>query len=210
MMGRFEEVHSVLNERLFDDTLASPTFEKDLGRKCVFHFLPPNNYQFGSEMATATPIQIASDLAHVMVHAKNHAQGLVDCTHNQYHNTHFLQEALRIGFCVVWHKSRGWALTYADDAAAEKHDKHRCPDEGAKEMLRAALGAVRIPKALLTTWQRELASELADKPKKTFLLKYICRCPPPHNTVRSGRRPDGDHPLNITCNACKSKFRVER
>lgn len=210
MTGRFEEVHRVLNERLFEGTLASPKFEKDLGRKCVLHFSPPNSYQYGSEIVTAPPDLISSELVHAMIHAKNHAQGVIDSTQNQYHNTHFLQEALRVGFCVVWHKSRGWALTFVDTAKAAGHEKFRLPDEAANSVLKAAMAGVSIPKKSLGAWQRELAGELADKPKKTFLLKYICRCSPPHNTVRSGRRPEGDNPLDITCNTCKSKFVVER
>lgn len=210
MTGRFEEAHRVLNERLFEGTLASPTFEKDLGRKCVFHFTPPNSYQYGSEIVTAAADVVTADLLHTMIHAKNHASGVVDSTQNQYHNTHFLQEALRIGFCVVWHKSRGWSLTFPDPEEAGKLGKFRCPDDTANRTLRAVLAEVKFPKGPLATWQRGLAGELADKPKKTFLLKYICKCPTPHNNVRSGRRPEGDHPLDITCNVCKAKFVVER
>ena len=38
---------------------------------------------------------------------------------------------------------------------------------------------------------------------RQYFLKYICNCPEPHNSIRSGRRS-----LNVNCGECGYKFVV--
>jgi hypothetical protein len=51
-----------------------------------------------------------------------------------------------------------------------------------------------------------LWSMLRDNRPKQCFLKYICQCSPPHNSIRSGRRPNGPHALHIQCLMCGANF----
>lgn len=46
----------------------------------------------------------------------------------------------------------------------------------------------------------------ATRQKNRYFMKYQCKCKPPHNSIRSGCRPDGPNRLNIICKDCGQPF----
>jgi hypothetical protein len=66
--------------------------------------------------------------------------------------------------------------------------------------------ATEMNKAVLKKVKKEIAS-LPRKSDKSYTLKYECGCEPPHNSIRSGRRPDGPNPLNAMCMDCLTYYK---
>ena len=55
-------------------------------------------------------------LLHEMVHLRNFAVGLNDCSRSQYHNRHFRDAAILAGpDCLCWTRSRGYGHTQLGD-----------------------------------------------------------------------------------------------
>lgn len=117
---------------------------------------------------------------------------------------------LGFGFYVCQHKSRGWALTYSSEADTKTCKGVKAPHPKDNAKLRAALASIKIPRQFFRDLQRGVAKAMSNKSSKQYQLKYTCHCPAPYNTIRSGRRPNGAHPLDITCNLCGQKFVVAR
>lgn len=205
-MEWLSETYNTFNAELFEGKLPKVAFEMNVARKAIFHYSPPSKIEIGADMAKATAATVADDLLHAMVHIKNHKEGVPDHTSNQYHNQHFSSAALSIGLYVCVLKNRGWALTVSREADARRCERVLAPAEKTNQRLRGVIETAAIPTGKLNALRRSVAQRLAAKPKRHFALKYVCLCKPPFNNVRSGRRPDGDHPLDITCNICNAKF----
>lgn len=131
----FENLYQQLSEALYETPLPQPRFEKNLGRKFVFHYRSPNIVEIGGLAITAKRIQILDDMAHVLVHVVNHMQGVQDHTANQYHKHEFRDAALAIGLIVACHPTRGWGLTFSQEKDAKAYDKYRVPSGIARQRL---------------------------------------------------------------------------
>jgi hypothetical protein len=69
------------------------------------------------------------------------------------------------------------------------------------------LEKLEIDVKTLERGKKEIRKAIKEKGRsKVCFLKYECGCPPPHNSIRSGRRPDGSHPLKAVCMVCGKSF----
>lgn len=209
-MNVFRDTYSELNKQLFSGRLPEPEFRYATNRKGIFSFVRPNVIQIGGEVCQATPVEALDELVHVMVHILNHLDGVVDHTQNQYHNANFRDTALAMGLVVGCHKSRGWGVTSSDEQRIDCM-KLATPCDAARQRLAKAYKTVRdvanFSDASFEAVRGDAIRLVESKPaKKQFLLRYTCKCPPPHNSIRSGRRPDGSNPLHAKCLTCGAKF----
>jgi len=143
-----------------------------------------------------------------MCHVKNHLNGTKDQTTNEYHNKRFVESALAVGLTVARCEKQG----YFTGTGLCKHCpncNNECrmfkPSEAAMNALEGTYTALleKMGNGFLSGRQ-EVKEE--DRVGRNYFLKYVCGCPSPHNSIRSGRRPDGRHRLNIICQDCQQYF----
>lgn len=201
-------VFDVLNEKLFDAKLVRPNFSVQIKKKVSLRWSPESGMILGSDFPTLEHSDLLTTMLHEMIHLKNYQLNVQDCTTNQYHNKHFLNAALRVGLVVIKHKTQGWAITTTQyPRNVVEREFVRQPEKAAYERCADAFLAAKLDKTLFRRSCSEIRSKIKDeKPPKTYFLKYVCNCPTPHNSIRSGRRPDGPNALNIQCMNCHSKY----
>lgn len=207
MSNELDKVFSEFNKTLFSGELKSVRFVVNSVDKYIFNLKFPDIIEIGTGFATASVVEIFDDLLHVMVHFDNYRLGAVDHTQNQYHRMEFCDNALKHGLIVIWHKNRGWGVTRSDpyhrDVLSAK--KLRLPDAESIDLRETAYNVAEKFYTNLYKFKTNLKLKLDHKPKKIFQLKYVCSCDPPV-IIRSGRRPDGPKPLNVSCNICGKIF----
>jgi len=205
LLQELERIFNELNNSLFSGRLKVPAFVIHIDKKSVFRFVPESYHLvIGSNFAQASLEDIVCDLLHEMVHILNWLEGVTDCTSNQYHNKHFLEQALGIGLFVVRHKTQGWGVT---KLSIQKAQKARVPHPEAMQFRLKVLDDLHIKKKLILDGKEDIGQAIrARGVRKVCFLKYECSCPPPHNSIRSGRRPDGAHPLKAVCKICGQEF----
>jgi hypothetical protein len=200
-----ERMFAHLNGGLFDGSLPAPTHVVQPDKKVVFRFVTPSYHVIIGSKFTTDPGELACHYLHNMVHMANHKAGLVDCTSNQYHNKNYLNAALAAGMHVQRHKTQGWCIT-SFNAPRRIVGDYVAPPPDAEARRREVVSMLKLDADVLRQAKKELRDFLtANKPKPCF-LKYICQCPPPHNSIRSGRRPDGPHAPKILCQVCRGVF----
>lgn len=204
MLKTIEEAYKKLNDKLFGSRLPLPNIQVDISRKYVMRWELAGNFLYiGAPFAKATTLGVLEALVHEMIHIENHQKEITDVKANQYHNSKFLKSALAIGFFVRRHPSQRWSLTTAHMPSASCHK----PDSEQNKKLLAVLESINFcPKNLEKDINFVMATLKDSKPTKSFFLKYECKCPPPHNSIRSGRRPDSPNALDILCRKCQAVF----
>jgi hypothetical protein len=148
-------------------------------------------------------------MLHEMVHMINNHDRKSDSSINQYHNKYFFEAASKAGLYTVRHQKCGWALLSTShprdcsDASAVKP-----PTQESHRLLMRVISNPALSRQQWASARRlvALCSSRVRKPK-SFLLKYECDCPPPHNSIRSGRRPGSVHALEVYCKKCRSDFK---
>lgn len=208
LVNDLNKAFSVFNKCLFESKLKPVKFVVTPSEKHVLQLKLPNAIEIGGEFAEASIIDILDNLVHIMVHLENHRLKIEDFTSNQYHRREFCEKALQVGLTVVWHKTRGWSLTYSDLPKDLQADKVRHPLKDVKEKLDLAYSLIAPFYSCINDLRGKIRRDIKHKPTKLFQLKYVCSCNPPV-IVRSGRRPDGPKPLNASCNICGTKFVIE-
>lgn len=206
-MKRIKRAYDIFNKRLFGGVLPPAEFPLNVRRKLVLEFVPPNRIEVGAHMAEASPVEVLDGLLHCMVHVANHVDSVVDHNQNQYHNANFMSKALSVGLYVGLQSTRGWAV--AGSNVPENIQRFRMPESDDKDRREAAYKEVGLTEKHLTAFRSQIRSSLK-QPKRLYQIKYICNCDPPFNSIRTGRRPDGNRPLDITCNHCNSKFKPSK
>ena len=156
------------------------------------HFTPYTPWQNGGESFNeiafnlehfTTGEELLSTLLHEIAHSMNHAEGVTDCSSNQYHNAKFKTRAEGLGLMTHEIKGKGYASTTLTE-----------------------LGAKRWAKALkILTVALELTANSAEggaKPKgrNTNLKKAVCPC------GQSLRASAGTIASGITCDSCGGGF----
>lgn len=200
-----ERTFDIFNTRLFDGVLRKPEFILQPKKKVIFKFLP-ETFQIiiGGDLVKVDTTALLVHLLHEMVHVSNFIQGVVDCRSNQYHNKDFMLAAVKVGLTCVRHRNHGWVTTISQTPKSDL--KVHLPDADAVERRVKVFEDIKLDKTVL----RQTKTEFCDLSKRNrhsiYFLKYECQCPPPHNSIRSGRRPDGEYPLHIRCLDCKSTF----
>lgn len=204
-----EKVFQSLNASLFSGKLKPVQIAIQTKKKVSIRWMPDSNALIvGADFPKIEYSEIPNFMLHEMVHIYNAQNGIVDVTANQYHNKSFLQAALNVGLVVIKHKTQGWGITstiYPRNVVESIYVKR--PQKEDIALREAAFSKLNIDKTVFKTARTEIRERLRrEKPPKTYFLKYQCNCPPPHNSIRSGRRPDGQNALNIQCLNCRSHF----
>jgi hypothetical protein len=208
-LKELERIFSICNDVLFAGALAMPVFVVRQDKKVVFRFLPDSHtFVIGSKFSRLKVKDkndaLLTEFIHEMIHMENRRRGVVDCTSNQYHNKKFLETALEKGFYVFQDKAKGWSRTRLTKSIK---GTHKIPSDAANLYLLKCVDGIELDESLIEEGQEEIARIVTSSaPAKICFLKYVCQCAPPHNSIRSGRRPKGPHPLKIKCMVCKSKF----
>lgn len=207
MKQLLQKMFNHYNKTLFDSVLNIPNFDIDLSRKFPMRFLDGTIF-VGIEIPHASLFDLHHMLIHEMVHVHNSALGNEDVGINQYHNKFFFAKCLELGFFVVRHGTQGWCLnTIIPVRNIANKSAVKNPDHTARERLIKAVSSCNIDRTEYNLAINNIRREVDGlRPVKTYFLKYVCRCPEPHNSIRSGRRPDGRNALDITCNRCNCAF----
>jgi len=201
------KVYNFFNRNLFFGKLKSPIFVFAPSKKYIFRFLPDSSeIVVGCGFESAIELQVLIELLHEMIHAKNQRDGIVDCKSNQYHNEHFLKSALELGFITGKSPRKGWNLIGLKGWSSNP-DEIRFPNNDSQQKLLNVIRSIKLNKVILNKAKAQIHYINAKKKNTVFFLKYECDCPPPHNSIRSGRRPDGRNPLQVVCLICESEFK---
>jgi len=205
MLQCVKEVYRNFNHNFFKSILPEIEFKIDVSKKHIAKY-SGNEIIFGSNCVSLTKKDICASILHEMIHIYNELIQVDDVNENQYHNSAFLKEAVRVGFFVVREKNQGWSSTLLS-ARPDVSEKNYKFDQSRNNNLIDIINSIEIDEKILQNHDekmRELISNL--KPSKAFFLKYECACPPPYNSIRSGRRPNGNNSPTITCEKCNTRF----
>jgi hypothetical protein len=129
---------------------------------------------------------VLGSLLHETAHSMNHAEGVQDCSSNQYHNKHFKNRAESLGLSVSELKGHGFARTML------------APDA----ILRWAIPLAIISQALSLTALSSEGASAKPKGRNTNLLKAGCGC---GNTLRASLKVIT---AGISCDACGEGFQL--
>jgi len=209
LIAELERIFDVLNQALFGGKLEPVNFALQPKKKVSLRWMPDiEGMVVGADFSKLEYGEILAAMLHEMIHVANQQKGLPDVTTNQYHNKNFLQAALEVGLVVIKHKTQGWAITstvYPRNVVERVFIKR--PNKDAVRRRNDAFDSITMDKAILKAGRADIRERIkSQKPTKTYFLKYQCNCQPPHNSIRSGRRPDGPNALNIQCLNCRSQF----
>jgi hypothetical protein len=209
MIDEIERIFGILNVEFFDRKLRSVPIVVQPKKKVSLRWIQETeSIVLGADFLYLDNSEIVGCMLHEMIHILNYQMGIVDVTKNQYHNKIFLKYALQVGFIVIKHKTQGWSIT---STVLPRNVIERVfvkkPNKDAIVKRNKIFESIKVEKSKFKKIRSEIKSRIEnEKPTKTFFLKYECNCQPPHNSIRSGRRPDGPNALNIQCLNCKSSF----
>lgn len=208
-LGEIERAYDHLNKTLFNKQLEKVSFSIQIKKKVALRWCSESNaIIIGMDIIKLGFEEILGVLLHEMIHIANHQSGIIDVTANQYHNKYFLKLALAVGMMVAKHKTQGWAITsiiFPINLVERIFIKH--PTKEAVKTRVDSFDGIKLDKLAYEELQNQIQQKIKqEKPTKTYFLKYQCKCPPPHNSIRSGRRPDGLNVLHIQCLDCRSQF----
>lgn len=204
LVEQLEIAFDHINQKIYQGQLKLPAIVVQPDKKVLVKFVKDGfHLVVGGKFTTASRKQILSDLLHEMVHIHNHIFAVVDRSVNSYHNKEFQESALEAGLFVGKRNAQGWSLTSIDQI----NKSQIAPVEKASQRLHECLDRLPVDWDIVQSAQREIR-KLLKSPKVCF-LKYVCGCPAPHNSIRSGRRPDGIRPLHVLCNDCGELFECE-
>ena len=140
-----------------------------------------NEIAFNLEHFT-TPEELLSTLLHEVAHSLNHANGIEDCSSNQYHNAKFKTQAEALGLKTIEVKGKGHASTELTELGAKRWKKALAILAGAFDLV-ALGGATAKPKG-----------------RNTNLLKATCPC---EQVIRASR---GVIEAGVSCDMCGGRF----
>lgn len=209
ILEELKRIFLILNKSLFHGDLQPVPFTIQTKKKISLRWmLDAKAIVLGADFPKLEYSEVLSVLTHEMIHVLNYQAGTQDVTTNQYHNKTFLEGALSVGFYVIKHKTQGWSITstiYPRNVVDKFYIKR--PDKELVKIRNTAFESAVLDQSLFNAGRLDIRDRIrSEKPVKTYFLKYECNCPPPHNSIRSGRRPDGPNALNIQCMNCKSQF----
>jgi hypothetical protein len=142
-----------------------------------------NEIAFTAEMFAKGADFVLSVLLHEVAHSLNFAEGVKDCSANQYHNAKFKSRAESLGLKTVEIKGKGHAWTEITEFGIKRFAKALKIIENALE---------------ITAISQEQAKP---KSRNTNLIKAQCDC---ENTIRLSRTV---LEIGVTCNACDEIYK---
>jgi hypothetical protein len=131
------------------------------------HFTPSTPWKAGEESFNeiafnlehfTTPEELLSTLLHEVAHSLNHANGVQDCSANQYHNAKFKTQAEALGLKTIEIKGKGHAATELTEFGAKRWNK-------ALKVLANAFDLVALG-----------GEQAKKKGRNTNLIKATCDC----------------------------------
>jgi hypothetical protein len=140
-----------------------------------------NEIAFNLEHFT-TPEELLSTLLHEVAHSLNHANGIEDCSSNQYHNAKFKTQAEALGLKTEKTK-KGYSATILTELGAKRWKK-------ALTILANAFDLVALG-----------GESAKPKGRNTNLIKAMCDC---ENVIRLSRTV---LEIGVTCNQCEEIFK---
>jgi predicted SprT family Zn-dependent metalloprotease len=207
MISSLQSIYKKFNNFFFNDKLPEIQFKIDASRKTIAKFLDDQKIIYlGSSCVSLSKEELYSAILHEMIHIHNKINEVDDVNDNQYHNSFFMKEAVRVGFFVFREKYQGWASTHINAVfnASSKDCKY---NQDKNDILKKLLSEMDLSDSDMEQHEKVMREHISNlKPSKTFFLKYECACPPPYNSIRSGRRPNGNNAPIITCERCKTQF----
>jgi hypothetical protein len=206
-----QKVYKEFNFDLFSGALPEASFVIDVNKNPSFKFRE-NDFTIviGQDFSNLDLIELLDDLLHEMVHISNFLNGVKDFHYsNQYHNQKFMKLANRVGLTLIKHETQGWSITTSksideDDIEISYPDSDFC-QKREESYLKVE---ENFSKDILKNAKEEFKLSF-QIPKNKFFLKYSCGCPPPHNSIRSGRKPDGSNPIMALCLKCLKPYKCE-
>lgn len=200
---------NIINRTVFGGEITEARFRLDSTCKQPMQWIASQGHvSIGPEMRSQSLLGFKIALLHEMIHILNDERGVLDISVNSYHNKIFAKAATDAGLFVIRHRNRGWSLLSLL-LPSNISDRRSCKTPSAEShgRLLCALESVSLTRG---AWNGIVAILRRTNPggrqSRTFLHKYVCGCPVPHNSVRCGRRPDGPNPPDIICNRCGQNF----
>ena len=144
-----------------------------------------NEIAFTAEMFAKGGEFVLGVLLHEVAHSMNYAEGIKDCSANQYHNAKFKSRAESLGLKTVEVKGKGHAWTEITEFGIKRFAKALKIIETALE-----ISAISMDKA-------------KPKGRNTNLLKAECGC---GQVIRASR---GVIDSGVTCTQCNTTFETE-
>jgi hypothetical protein len=141
-----------------------------------------NEIAFTAEMFAKGSEFVLSVLLHEISHSMNHAEGIKDCSANQYHNAKFKSRAESLGLKTVEVKGKGHAWTEMTEFGLKRWAK-------AHKVIEAALEITAISQ-----------DKAKPKSRNTNLIKATCDC---ENIIRTSKSVLES---GVECQECGSKF----
>jgi hypothetical protein len=141
-----------------------------------------NEIAFTAEMFAKGGEFVLGILLHEVAHSLNHAEGVKDCSANQYHNKHFKSRAEGLGLKTVEVKGKGHAWTEITEFGLKRWSK-------ALKVIEAALEITAISQ-----------DKAKPKSRNTNLIKATCDC---ENIIRTSKSVLES---GVECQECGSKF----
>ena len=194
------------NEGFFHGELNEPKIRINPRKRGIFRFTPePYALVIGEHFEDAIFREMLDNILHQMCHIRNFQKGVRDRTVNSYHNRKFLDSALKVGLTVIRHKTFGWVTTSYPVSCGEDVFLPTRRNNEKREQIYLSLSE-SCDKTVFEALKEKLNFD-GSVPRKQFFLKYTCSCPPPHNSIRSGRRPESRRRLNAICGDCGEPFK---
>jgi hypothetical protein len=184
-----------------------PVFRCDFWKKFSFRYSKETKYfVVGLGVKKLSYEELICEFVHEMIHWYNDSRGKSDCTPSQYHNQAFFRTATCLGFYVLKHPTRGWGLIQL--SAPTSGTDYLPPNDEDRDYLSRLIDKFDFDHELFQLAKQEMRENSHLFTRKQCQLKYQCACPPPHNTIRSGRHPNGKYPLCIRCDKCGHHFKL--
>lgn len=185
-----EQAHEIIKEETGAPRATILVTRALKGRKG--HFTPYTPWQSGAESFNeiafnlehfTTGEEILSTLLHEVAHSMNHANGVKDCSANQYHNAKFKSQAEALGLETHEIKGKGHASTTLTAFGAKRWSKALAILTKALELTATGEGTSAKPKG-----------------RNTNLLKAMCPC---EQVIRASR---GVIDAGVSCDMCGMRF----
>ena len=141
-----------------------------------------NEIAFTAEMFAKGADFVLGVLLHEVAHSLNFAEGVKDCSANQYHNAKFKSRAESLGLKTVEIKGKGHAWTEITEFGIKRFAK-------AVKVIETALEITAISQ-----------DKAKPKGRNTNLIKAVCPC---QQVIRASR---GVLDSGVSCNACGGEF----
>lgn len=194
------------NKNFFNGELLEVPFFIDSRKKEMFCFTAGKGIFCGHSILTCNNLeQFIISFFHELIHIYHFQNGILDLSSNNYHNKHFLKKANSIGFFVYSVKNKGFVNLSIINLGNKGFIPKGRPNNFLIDFLNKTMNKNLI-ESLNLLIKKALLEKIDSRKSKEFFLKYECKCPKPHNSIRSGRRPDSKNALQIHCKNCNSDF----